>query len=225
MRLVSQKKEWFIFAGFAMITIAAFAECFIPNIASNLTTLSDWNKNLELRHSWQYVLVGLIDWAGRVVLAASLVIIGLKQLRLNSQKIKSVLFIVAGLGICAFNLITTYFIMTFDYSIPHPNPEVLKKNIENHNYDAKLKSKLFSMYASGKYKYEGKTVEIVSETGNKLLYQPTKEDLKFRDQDVLVKEIWSDNQRRSRPNFYCWIIITIFSSVLGLFIPNRKPNT
>jgi hypothetical protein len=224
MRLLSRKSEWFIFAGFAMIIIAAVAEGFLPKVAVNVTTLTDWRKYVEMRNAWKYVLVGQIDWLGRVILAASLVIIGMRLLRIKLQRLKAVLFLVAGLGICAFTLATSYFVMSFDYSIPKPNPELLRQNIENHNYDAKLKSKLSKMYASDKYKHEGITIEYFNETGEKVLYQPSKEDLEFREQDLLVNEIWTDNRKRSLPNFYCWVGITIISILLGFFTPIRKDH-
>jgi hypothetical protein len=115
--------------------------------------------------------------------------------------------------------------MTFDFSIRKPDSEILKRNIETHNYDVKLKSKLSLMYAGNKYKYEGKTVEYFGETGEKLQYQPTKEDLKFREQDVLVNEIWGDTQRLARRNFYIWCGITTVSLLLGFFTPVRKEHS
>ena len=114
--------------------------------------------------------------------------------------------------------------MTFDYTIPKPNIELLRQNIESHNYDAKLKSKLSKMYARDKYTYEGKTVGYLSETGEKILYQPSKEDIAFREQDVLGKEIWSENRKQSRPKFYCWIAITMISLLLGIFTPVEKKH-
>jgi hypothetical protein len=224
MKLVRRKSEWFIFAGFAMIIIAAVAEGFLPKLPDKVVTLSDWRNHLELKHTWQYLVVGQIAWAGSVILAMSLVIIGLRLLRKKLQKLMAILFLVAGLGICAFYLTTLYFTMTFDYTIPKPNIELLRQNIESHNYDAKLKSKLSKMYAKDKYTYEGKTVGYLSETGEKILYQPSKDDISFREQDVLVKEIWSENRKQSRPNFYCWIAITMISLLLGIFTPVEKKH-
>ena len=224
MKLIRRKSEWFIFAGFAMIIIAAVAEGFLPKLPGKVVTLSDWKNYLELKQTWQYLVVGQIALAGNVILAMSLVIIGLRQLREKLQKLIAVLFLVAGLGICAVTSTGLYFSMTFDYTLPKPNIELLKQNIDNHNYDAKTKSKLSKMYARDKYTYEGKTVEYLSETGGKLLYQPNKEDIKFREQDMLVKEIWSENRKRSRPSFYCWIGITMISLLLGLFTPVERKH-
>lgn len=207
-----------------MIIITAVAENFLPQLPDKVVTLSDWRKYSELKHTWQYLVVGQIAWAGNVILAMSFVIIGLRLLRKKLQKIMAVLFLVAGLGICAVTLTKLYFTMTFDYTIPKPNIELLRQNIESHNYDVKLKSKLSKMYARDKYAYEGKTVEYLSEAGGKILYQPSKEDIAFSEQDVLVKEIWSENRKRSRPNFYCWIAITIISLLLGIFTPVEKKN-
>jgi hypothetical protein len=224
MKLVSRKSEWFIFAGFAMVIVASVAHAFLPNIDNNFKTLIEYRKYLEMKHAWQYLLVGQLNAIGTVVLAASLLIIGLRLIRINLIKVKATLFLVAGLGICAFALTVSYKAMNFDYSIPNPNPEILKRNIESHNYDTKLKSKLSRMYASDKYKYEGKTVEYFSETGVNLQYQPSKDDLEFRERDVLAKEMWSDIQRRSRRNFYTWCGITIVSVMLGFFTPVRKKH-
>ncbi|GLI38364.1 hypothetical protein GHYDROH2_18650 [Geobacter hydrogenophilus] len=224
MNWVRQKSEWVIFAGFAMIIIAAVAEGFLPKLPDKIVTLSDWRKFQELKHTWQYLVVGQISWSGNVVFAMSLVIIGLRLLRKKLRKLFAILYLVAGLGICAFYLVTLYFTMTFNYTIPKPNAELLRQNIESHNYDVKLKSKLSKMYARDKYTYEGKTVEYFTETGDKLLYQPTKEDQEFREQDVLVNEIWRENRKRSRPNFYCWIAITMISLLLGIFTPVEKKH-
>jgi hypothetical protein len=80
------------------------------------------------------------------------------------------------------------------------------------------------MYAGDKYKYEGNTVEYFTEYGVKLKYQPTKDDLKFREQDVLVKEIWSATQRLARRNFLIWCGITVVSLLLGFLTPVRKKH-
>lgn len=164
----------------------------------------------------------IIGWLGLAILATSLITISIRSLRQRVHIIKSVLFLVAGLGISAFTLTTSYTAMTLDFSIAKPHPDILKRNMESHNYDLKTKSKVSRMYASMKYRYEGEIVDFLSEAGQNMRYQPTREEVEFRDNEKRFNETMKTVQTLARKNFYCWLAMTVCSAFAGFLTPIRR---
>lgn len=201
MRVVSQKSEWFIFAGFTIMIFTVFTDRYLPKGATKI-----------------------IDWLGLSILAMSLIVIGIRTQRQRLHFIKPILFLVAGLGISAFTLTTSYTAMTLDFSIAKPHPDILKRNMESHNYDLKAKSKVSRMYASMKYRYEGQIVDYLSETGQQMRYQPTRDEVEFRDNEKRFNETMKTIQTLARRNFYCWLAMTVCSVFAGFFTPIRRSN-
>lgn len=168
-----------------------------------------------------------VIWVALAILTISLIMIGIRLLRQRLQPVKGIIFLAAGSGISLFILIASYWIMSIDPSLAKSNTHIIKQNLESHEYDLKLKSKISKLYASNVYQNDGEIVNYLTETGEPIQYRPTIEDVELRNSVRRMDGTIKAAQGLARPIFYCWLAITMLSVTAGLFtkISRNAPAT
>ncbi len=167
----------------------------------------------------------LLPWLALAILTTSLITTGIRLLRQRLQPVKGIFFLVAGSVISLVILTASYWVMSLDPTFTKSNAEIIKRNIESHKCDQKLKSKISKLYASDVYKNDGAIVNYLTEAGKPTPYRPTKEDIEHRDNILKLNRIIKTAQGLARPIFYCWLAITLFSVIAGLFTNIQRKGT
>lgn len=229
-KLPKVRGERIIIAALAMILAVEIGKAVWPMAATDSESADAIRNYITQKSSPVNMLIDKMDLYSYFLLTMSLIATGIRCLRNKWSSIKGILLTIIGLGICLFHLaeIEAYKNIgkTLDEIRP-PNYEIIKFRIENENLPLIAKSKWSKMYAKDKYLYEGKRVEYYSETGESKSYEPTADDIRFRNVTNNSREIWDYNNRSLPTLFKWWIAIGLVSLALGVFTPITKavPNT
>jgi len=221
--------ERIIIAALIMILAAEFGKTIWPLAATDSESANAIRNYIAQKSSPKNMLVDALDLFGYFLLTISLIATGIRCLRKKWTSIKGIAMVLIGLWLCLYHLaeIEAYKSMGKGlYDIKRPNFEIIKFRVEQENIPLNTRSRWSKMYAHEKYLHEGKIVGYTSETGESKNYEPTNDDIKFRNVANNAREIWDINNRKLPRLFQWWIAAGIVSLVLG-FTPIRKaaPNT
>lgn len=220
------REERIIIAALLMILAAEIGKAVWPIAATNSESADAIRNYFAEKSSIKHMLIDSIDLFGLFLLTMSLIVTGILRLRSKWTNIKGMALTIIGLVILLYHVaeIESYRSIgkTLD-NLKRPNFELIKFRAEQENLPLKARSMLTRMYAHDKYLYEGKIVEYVSDSGGTKKYEPTADDVKFRNVQNNSREIWDYNNKRLPKLLQWWIAIGFISLVLGVITPIRKP--
>jgi hypothetical protein len=225
--LPKYKGEWFIIAGLLIVIIASICKSFYPITEPSTITFETWEKYKAQQQAWPFILFDYMESFGFLVLVISSLITGIRSFRKKGISVKAAAFIIIGLGICLINLYTIYIshgISTSVSNLPKPNMELMRLTLSKPELPLTEKSKLSKQYARDRYLYDGIKEQYFTETGKTLIYEPTKDDDKFRESQLLAKKMWENNQKRMPYTLSYWLIVTIAGLLLGVLTPIQKQS-
>lgn len=223
--LSKYKCEWFILAGILIAIVASICKDFWPITEPSAITLHTWERHRAQQQVWQFRLFDLVESFGVLVIVLSSLISGIRSFRKRGISAKAIAFTIIGLSICLINFYPLYVshkISTSASNLPKPNMELMRQALNKPDLSLSYKSKLSKQYARDRYLYDGIKEQYFTETGNSLIYEPTKEDEKFIESQSLARKMWDENKKRMPYTLYYWLIVTISGLLLGLLTPIQK---
>lgn len=219
------KGEWFIVAGILMVVIASIVAIFGTIPEPTTSYFEAWEGYKAQKQALHFKLFEFFEGLGFLIIVFSSITTGIRSIRRRGISVKSIVLIMVGLSICLFNFYTLYISYGIGKSIDavlKPKLEIMQQAINKPDLPLSSKSKLSKQYARDRYLYEGIKEQYFSETGKALLYEPTKEDLEFRDNKLRAKQMWDDNKKTLPFKLSYWIVVTISGCLLGLLTPIQK---
>jgi len=221
--------EKIIIAALLMILAAEIGKAVWPMAATDSESADAIRMFLAQKSSLKYKLIDSVNLFGFFLLTMSLIATGIRRVRSKWTSIKGIALTIIGLGILLYHVAEIESYKSIGKSldeIARPNFELLKFRAEQENLPLKARSMLSRMYASDKFLHEGKVVEYISETGVSKKYEPTADDVKFRNVQSNAREIWDYNNKLLPKLYQLWVAVGVISLALGVFSPIRKapPN-
>jgi len=217
--------EKIIIVALIMILAAEIGKTLWPMVATDSESADAIRNYIAQKNTTKNLLIDSVGLYGFFLLTISLISTGIRRVRCKWTNIKGITLVIIGLGVLCYHIveIESYKAIgkTLDDLKP-PNWEYIKIKSEQQSLPLNRRSKLSKMYARDKYMHEGKIVEYISETGVSNKYVPTAEDIKFRNLQNNLREIWAYNNRRLPRLLYWWVAIGIAGILLGVFTPIRK---
>jgi hypothetical protein len=217
--------EKIIIVSLLMILASEIGKVIWPMAATDSESANAIKQYLLEKNSLKNILIDKVELYGYFLLTMSLLASGIRCLRNKWSSVKGILLTIVGLAICLFHLaqIEAYKEIgrTLD-AIRPPNYEIIKFRVEQENLPLVARSKWSKMYAKDKYLHEGKEVEYYSESGESKIYEPTADDIKFRDVTKNAKDIWACNNQSLPTLFKWWVAVGLVSFALGVFTPIAK---
>lgn len=222
--------EKIIIAALLMILAAEIGKTVWPMAASNSESADAIRNFLAQKSSLKYKLIDSANLYGFFLLTMSLIATGIRRVRKKWTNIKGITLTIIGIGIFLYHVAEIESYKSIGKSldeVARPNFEVMKFRAEQENLPLKARSMMSRMYASDKFLHEGKVVEYISEAGVSKKYEPTADDIKFRNVQNNAREIWDYNNRLLPKLYQLWVAVGVISLALGVFSPIRKeaPNT
>jgi hypothetical protein len=230
MRILRIRGERIIIAALIVILAAEVSKTIWPLATTDSETANAVRNFIAQKNSPKNMLIDALDLYGYFLLTISLIATGIRCLRKKWTSIKGIAMVLIGLCLCLYHLAEIEIYKSIGKGlddIKRPNFEIIKFRAEQESLPLNTRSKLSKMYAHEKYLHEGKIVEYTSETGESKAYEPTNDDIKFRNVANNAREIWDINNRRLPRLFQWWVAVGIVGFVFGIFTPIRKvaPNT
>jgi len=221
--------EIIIIAALIMILAAQIGNAVWPMAATDSECADAIRNYIAQKNTTKNVLIDLVGIYGFFLLTMSLIATGIRRIRSKWTSIKGVALVIVGLGVLCYHVVEIKSYQSIGKTlddIKSPNLEIIKFKAEQQNLPLSKRSKLSKMYAHDKYVYEGKIVEYISDEGESKNYEPSADDIKFRNGQNNAREIWDYNNRRLPKLLQWWVAIGLVSIFLGIFTPIRKaaPN-
>lgn len=223
--LLKYRGEWFVIAGILIAIIASICKDFWPITVPSTITFETWERYKAQQEVWQFRLFDFVESFGFLVLVLSSLITGIRSFRKRGISIKAIAFAIIGLLICLINLYTLYIshsISTSTVNLPKPNMELMQQTLKKPDLPLSDKARLSKQYAHDRYLYYGIKEQYFTESGQIIIYEPTKDDDRFRESQLLAKKMWEDKKKMMPYTLYYWLIVTFTGLLLGFLTPIQK---
>ncbi len=182
------------------------------------------STDAQLVHSSNWQLFALMRDLGAIIVAAAVIVGGLKSIRAQGASFGRIFFSGLGYGIIFFFCIlhgiayfqTTRILTSYDFSnlVQHLEKLMAKKDLPE-NKRKVLAKKL----AESRYLQSGELKRPTAGDADQTVFIPSKEIIRFKQQTDQTRKLLSWIKSQSMRSALIWLAALIFSSVFGVLSP------
>jgi len=213
MRLIVPKHV--IIAGFAMFMGgAALTGGFFPFDM----------KEFQQDALFDWCVFAIIRDAGAILAAATIIISGLRSIRIQGGSRRRVAMVLTGIGIslllltmnCVANIQMDNMLKSYDFSKMIRRIEF---KLKQDNLPEEKRPLLMRKLAESRYLQSGERILILTEDNQKKVYDPPEAILKFKQHVDFSRQMYGLIKEWSYYSIYVWIGVLLFSTLAGALSP------
>ena len=183
-------------------------------------------KNLSKEDSFRFWVYSLIRDLGLIILISTMIINGIRSCRINGFKSRAMILLFIGLflniGLTIFSGYTyskLKYISVNLFDNTDKRIQKMLKKLNEKDLSKEMRIPLNRMLAEEYYVKQGKLINLIDKNGQQKAYEPSKEDVEFKEEYDLGKKNMDWLLKSFYRAIYLCSSLLFISVIIGLFLP------
>jgi len=181
-------------------------------------------KEFQQDALFDWCVFAIIRDAGAILAAATIIISGLRSIRIQGGSRRRVAMVLAGIGICGLfltmncvaNIQMGKMLKSYDFS---KMIGLIEFKLKQDNLPEEKRHVLIRKLAESRYLQSGERILILTDDNEKKVYEPPDAIIEFKKGVDVSRQMYGLIKQWSHYSIYVWIGVLLFSTLAGAVSP------